>query len=38
MMVEIEIDLAIAIKKLAITMDVSCTSVVNAILRKSLKL
>jgi len=34
----IENDIASAVKKLAISMDVSCASVVNAILRKSLKL
>lgn len=38
MFTEIEIDVAKAIKKLAISMDVSCASVINAILRKSLKL
>jgi hypothetical protein len=34
----IEADTAIAIKKLALSMDVSCASVINAILRKALKL
>ena len=34
----VESDIAVAVKKLAISMDVSCTSVINAILRKALKL
>lgn len=38
MFLEVEMDVATQIKKLAISMDVSCASVANAILRKSLKL
>ena len=38
MFTEIEVDVANQIKKLALSMDVSCASVINAILRKSLKL
>jgi hypothetical protein len=38
MFTEIEIDVAVAIKKLAISLDVSCASVINGILRRSLKL
>jgi hypothetical protein len=34
----VETDIADAVKKLAIAMDFSCASVVNAILLKSLKL
>lgn len=38
MFTEIEVDVATAVKKLALSMDCSCASLVNAILRKSLKL
>ena len=38
MFTTIEVDVATAVKRLAISMDVSCASVVNAILRKALKL
>ena len=38
MFTTIEVDVATAIKKLALTMDCSCASLINAILRKSLKL
>ena len=38
MSTEIETDIANAIRKLAISMDVSCASLINAVLRKSLKL
>jgi hypothetical protein len=38
MFTEVENDIATAIKKLALSMDVSCASVINAILRKALKL
>jgi hypothetical protein len=38
MFTEIEVDVATAVKKLAIQMDVSCASLINSILRKSLKL
>ena len=38
MFTEVEDDIAQAVKRLAIQMDVSCASVVNAILRKSLKI
>ena len=38
MFTTIELDVANAVKKLAVMMDVSCASVINAILRKSLKL
>jgi hypothetical protein len=34
----LEHDVSNAVKKLALSMDVSCTSVINAILRKSLKM
>ena len=34
----IDTDITQAVKRLAISMDVSCSSIANAILRKSLKL
>jgi hypothetical protein len=36
--ITVDKEIATAIKKLALSMDVSCASVANAILRKSLKL
>ena len=38
MFTEIETDVATQIKRLAVSLDVSCASVINGILRKSLKL
>lgn len=38
MFTEIEVEVAAAVKKLALSLDVSCCSLINAILKKSLKL